>query len=63
LKDSVDHRAIAILADASSLPFEQVAQIYAQELSQLERSARVKKFLPIFTYRNVQEKLLGLHPA
>ncbi len=63
LDDSVKHRAIELLAGEAKLPFDEVAQIYEQERAELDRDARVKKFLPIFTFRNVQEKLLALRGA
>ncbi len=57
LDESVKHRAIEFLARESKVPFDQVASLYEQERAQLERSAHVKKFLPIFTFRNVQDQL------
>lgn len=54
---SVKRNAIELLALESKLPFDQVARLYDQELAKLESSARVKKFLPIFTFRNVKEQL------
>jgi hypothetical protein len=63
LDESVKRHAIEFLCLQSKLPFELVARIYELEYATLERGARVKKFLPIFTFRNVQEQLLLLHPA
>ncbi|MCV2348540.1 DUF3562 domain-containing protein [Paucibacter sp. Y2R2-4] len=63
LEESVKQRAIEVLAGEAKLPFGQVARLYEQERSKLELSARIKKFLPIFTFRNVQEQLLHLQPV
>lgn len=63
LDESVKHRAIEFLAQESKLPFDQVAELYEHERAELDLGARVKKFLPIFTFRNVQEQLLHLRPA
>jgi hypothetical protein len=63
LDESVKHRAIEFLASEAKLPFDQVAQIYEHERAELDLDARVKRFLPIFTFRNVQEQLLLLRGA
>jgi hypothetical protein len=63
LDESVKRRAIEFLALESRLPFAEVTRIYELEHAKLDALARVKKFLPIFTFRNVQEQLLLLHPA
>ena len=63
LDESVRRHAIEFLAEESKLPFDQVAQLYEKERAKLELGAKVKKYLPIFTLRNVQEQLLQLHPA
>lgn len=63
LDEAVKHRAIEDLAEESHLPFDQVARLYEREYARLDLGARVKKFLPIFAYRNVHEQLLLLHPA
>lgn len=60
---SVKRSAIAALALESKLPFDQVARLYDKELAKLERTAQVKRFLPIFTFKHVQEQLLHLQPA
>jgi hypothetical protein len=62
LADSVKRRAITLLAANSKLPFDQVAQLYEVERAKLEVSARVKLYLPIFTFRNVREQLLLMRP-
>jgi Protein of unknown function (DUF3562) len=62
LDESVKRRAIEFLATESKVPVDQVAQLYEKERAKLELGARVKKFLPIFTFRNVQLQLqLQLH--
>lgn len=61
LDDSARHRAIEFLADQARLPFEKVEQMYDHERTELELGATVKKYLPILTFRKVQEELL-LHP-
>lgn len=58
LDESVKHRAIEFLAGEAKVPFNVVAEIYEHEQTELERDAKVKKFLPIFTFRNVKEQLL-----
>ena len=58
LEASVRHRAIEFLAGESSLPFDQVQKLYEAERAQLEHAAHVTKYLPIFTFRNVQLQLL-----
>lgn len=63
LDDSVKHRAIEFLAAQAKLPFDQVAQIYEHERAELDLDARVKTFLPIFTFRKVQQQLLLLRPS
>jgi hypothetical protein len=63
LVDSVKHRAIEFLANEAKLPFDQVAEMYEHERAELEVDAKVKKFLPIFTFRNVQEQLLLQRPS
>lgn len=57
LDESVKHRAIELLARESGVPFDQVAQLYEHEQARHQLEARVKKFVPIFTFRSVQEKL------
>ena len=57
LDDSVKHRAIEFLASEAELPFDVVAEMYEHERAELHRDAKVKQFLPIFTFRGVQEKL------
>lgn len=63
LDESVKRHAIESLAAQSRLPFKLVAKLYEDERAALELGARVKKFLPIFTFRNVQEQLLKRSPA
>jgi hypothetical protein len=60
LDESVKRRAIEFLAAESKLPFDQVARLYERERAKLELGARVKQYLPIFTFRNVQEQLQQL---
>lgn len=62
LDEVVKHRAIECLAAESHMTFDQVARLYEREYSRLDLGARVKKFLPVFTYRNVHEQLLLLRP-
>ena len=61
--DSAKRRAIETLAAQSDLPFALVAKLYEDEQAALELGARVTRFLPIFTFRNVQAQLLKCRPA
>lgn len=63
LDEAVKHRSIETLAAEANLTFDQVALLYEREHARLDMGARVKKFLPIFTYRNVHEQLHPLHPS
>ena len=61
LDEAVKHRAIETLAAESLSTFDQVAQLYEREHAKLDLGARVKEFLPVFTYRNVKKQLLQSH--
>jgi hypothetical protein len=62
LADSTKQRAIEFLAQEAKLPFDQVAQLYERERAELDLTARVKRFLPIFAFRGVRERLLKRQP-
>jgi hypothetical protein len=49
--------AIEALAERSAAPHEMIESMYWSELSRLESQARVTQFLPIFTSRQVRERL------
>jgi hypothetical protein len=54
----VDHkRMIELLAEESTVSIGEVTRLYEHERAGLEASARVKRFLPILTIRNVRELL------
>lgn len=55
-------RIIELLSRESQLPIEEVAHLYEDELAGLNESARIKAFLPIFAFRNVQETLRKRRP-
>jgi len=50
-----DDRSIAeALARKTKAPIEQVAEIYARESAELERTARIKKFIGVIATRRTQ---------
>ena len=53
---------IELLSRESQLPIEEVAHLYEGELAGLNESARIKAFLSIFAFRNVQETLSRRRP-
>jgi hypothetical protein len=66
-KGSHHQRAIEFLAHESQVPINEVAQLYEDELADLNMGARITAFLGIFTFRNVRETLrkrrAGKRPA
>ena len=50
-------RSIALLAQKSQLPVDDVVRLYEQERDELATGARVTTFLHIFALRKVQEIL------
>jgi hypothetical protein len=58
LDDVANLRAIQVLAKESKVPFDDVARLYERERVKLELGAKVKQYLPIFIFRNVQAHLL-----
>jgi hypothetical protein len=53
-----DHRrAIEILAREANRPPEDIQEIYRLERANLERSARVKTFIPVLVHRRVRNIL------
>ena len=50
-------RIVADLADASRVPVEEVAELYAHAHAALAVGAHITKYLHIFAIRNVQETL------
>lgn len=63
-ENSTHERAIEALAQASHVPIDHVAQLYAHELAVLTVGARITGFLPLLTVRKVREILRQRsHPA
>jgi hypothetical protein len=48
--------AIDALTRQTELPRDTVAKLYADELSALDRRARIKQFLPVFAARRVLQR-------
>jgi hypothetical protein len=48
---------IALLARETDSPLHVVEKIYASERARLERSARIKTYVPVLTHRHVKERL------
>lgn len=54
----VKHRRyVELLAQEASRPFEDVDAIYSRVMDDLEKSAGVKDFVPIFAWREVRSIL------
>jgi hypothetical protein len=52
---SAEHkRIIALLVKESTASIDEVTRVYERERAGLEASARMKRFLPIITIRNVR---------
>ena len=50
-------RIVALLAEESQMPIDDVATLYERERAELALGARNTKFLDVFAIRNVQEVL------
>jgi Protein of unknown function (DUF3562) len=48
---------IELLARETDSPLHVVEKIYASERAKLERSARIKTYVPVLTHRCVKERL------
>jgi uncharacterized protein DUF3562 len=48
---------IAMLARETDMPFELVQEIYVSERAKLERTARIKTYVPVLTHRHVKALL------
>lgn len=56
-KPAEHKRIIASLAKESTASIDEVTRLYEHERARLETSARIKRFLPIITIRNVRTAL------
>jgi hypothetical protein len=48
---------IELLARETQLPREIVASVYTRERAKLERTARIKTYIPVLIYRHVKSLL------
>jgi hypothetical protein len=48
---------IEMLARETDMPFARVQEIYVSELEKLERTARIKTYVPVLIHRHVKELL------
>jgi hypothetical protein len=49
---------IELLAQETAMPLELVAEIYTSERAKLERTARIKTYVPVLIHRHVKALLL-----
>jgi hypothetical protein len=54
---------IELLAQETHLPLELVAKIYTSERAKLERTARIKTYVPVLIHRHVKALLREQHRA
>jgi Protein of unknown function (DUF3562) len=54
---------IEILARETDVPRELVASLYASERARLERTARIKTYIPLLIHRHVKALLQERHRA
>jgi hypothetical protein len=54
---------IELLAQETAMPLELVAQIYTIERAKLERTARIKTYVPVLIHRHVKALLREQHRA
>jgi hypothetical protein len=54
---------IAILARETDMPLEVVEELYAIEHAKLERTARIKTYVPVLLHRNVKALLREYHAS
>jgi hypothetical protein len=60
--DSADSE-IELLARETQMPRELVETLYASERAKLERTARIKTYIPVLIHRHVKALLLEQHRA
>ena len=60
-KQPDEKRIVALLAEQSHVPIDDVATLYEHERTVLAQGARVTNFIDIFAVRNVQEILHKRH--
>jgi hypothetical protein len=48
---------IQMLARETDMPLELVQEIYVSEREKLERTARIKTYVPVLTHRHVKARL------
>jgi hypothetical protein len=54
---------IELLAQETCMPLELVAKIYTSERAKLERTARIKTYVPVLIHRSVKALLREHHRA
>ena len=54
---------IELLAHETDMPLELVAKIYTSERAKLERTARIKTYVPVLIHRQVKALLRSRHRA
>ena len=54
---------IELLARETQMPRELVAKIYSSERAKLERTARIKTYVPVLIHRHVKALLREQHRA
>jgi Protein of unknown function (DUF3562) len=54
---------IELLAQETQMPLELVAKIYTSERAKLERTARIKTYVPVLIHRHVKALLREQHRA
>jgi hypothetical protein len=52
---------IELLARETDMPRELVAKLYSSERAKLERTARIKTYVPVLTHRHVKALLREQH--
>lgn len=52
---------IDLLARETEMPREFVAELYASEAAKIERTARIKTYIPVLTHRRVKALLRDQH--
>jgi hypothetical protein len=57
------HTEIELLARETSVPLDIVARIYTSERNKLERTARIKTYVPVLIHRRVKALLRERHLA
>lgn len=53
---------IELLARETQMPRELVAKLYTSERAKLERTARIKTYVPVLIHRHVKALLRQQHP-